>query len=117
MSPACPDPSPPLLPSRALAAAPGTTRQNAAKRVAALERKGYLALAPSPDDARTLSLTPRASATELEATSVRLFAELVDGVDDAEAATCLSVLNAMSHNLTGTGLVPAVIDPDQESRS
>ena len=103
------------LPSTAgLAAALGTSHQNATKLVAALERKGFVALAPSPDDARAraIALTPHAKAY-LEANTCRgeeLLDELFAGLPDDDVRACLRVLDKMSRNLTEESIIPQVGD-------
>lgn len=104
------------VPSTAgVAAALGTSHQNATKLVAALERKGFVALTPSPDDARAriIALTAHAQAY-LEANTA-LGEELLDalfaGIDHDDVLGCLRVLDAMSRNLTGDSIIPTQGDP------
>ncbi|MDO5512950.1 MarR family winged helix-turn-helix transcriptional regulator [Corynebacterium sp.] len=98
------------VPSTAvIARALGTSHQNTAKLLRALEAKGLIATAPSPADqrARTITSTPAAqfSAAD-EQWGERMLDELFAGVDDAELTVCLSVLERMSHNLCGESLLP-----------
>lgn len=98
------------VPSTAVVArALGTSHQNTAKLLRALEAKGFIATAPSPADqrARTITPTPAARFTAVdEEWGERMLDELFAGVDAAELTVCMSVLERMSHNLCGESLLP-----------
>jgi len=92
-----------------IARALGTTHQNTSKLLRALEARGLLEFAPSPEDqrARTIAVTPAARMSpEQEEWGQRMLDELYAGVDKQELATCLNVLERMSRNLCGESLLP-----------
>ena len=98
------------VPSAAVVArALGTSHQNTAKLLRALETKDFVETAPSPADqrARTIASTPAAHVSAAyEEWGERMLDELFAGIDDEAAAVCLSVLERMSHNLCGESLLP-----------
>lgn len=100
----------PVASVAAVAAATGTTHQNATKLVTALERKGYLERKPSITDnrARELHLTPTAAVyfDRNDGEGEQLLEALFEGLPQDDVATCLRVLDTMSRNLTGAGIRP-----------
>ncbi|QGU01982.1 MarR family protein [Corynebacterium kalinowskii] len=87
----------------------GTSHQNAAKLVRALEAKGFVEFGPSSDKrARSVALTDHAR-EYLRANNDRgdgILTQLFDGIDPADTAACLRVLNALSLNLGCSSIYP-----------
>ena len=88
----------------------GTTHQNVRKLVGALDRKGLLSLAPSPEDGRARQISLTQAAFDLfereDATGRLLLDDLFADVAPADLHTCLRVLDTMSRSLTGDSLLP-----------
>lgn len=93
-----------------VAATIGTSHQNTAKLVRALESKGFVELEASGVDkrARIIRATPKALAANKrhEQAASEALTRLYAGLNDAEIATTLRVLDTMSRNLTGQSVLP-----------
>lgn len=88
----------------------GTSHQNTAKLVRALASKGFVELTPSAVDKRAhlIRITHKAQEANRshERTASDILTSLYAGLDDAEVATTLRVLDTMSRNLTGASVLP-----------
>ncbi|MCT1690268.1 MarR family transcriptional regulator [Brevibacterium sp. p3-SID960] len=91
----------------------GTSHQNTAKLVRALEKLGFAMCRPHPSDRRgqTVELTPAAQEYLARTTDFAQDAldEIFAGIGDRDVATCMAVLDRMSLNLNGQSLRP---DPE-----
>lgn len=93
-----------------VAATIGTSHQNAAKLVRSLETKGFVELEASAVDKRARIIRATVKAREAnerhEQTAADALTRLYAGLNDAEIATTLRVLDTMSRNLTGQSVLP-----------
>lgn len=82
-----------------------------------LEREGLVERRAVPHDrrAKTLHLTPRASALyrEIEREAAAVRADILDGITEAELATCLAVLDRVAERL---GVPPAAPETEEAPR-
>lgn len=95
------DPTPTIT---ALAKETDTSRQNVAKRLEGLKRRGCVALGENPSDHRSRTVAMTAHGREMlgamAGQSRGFFAELFRGIDDAQCAMAARVVVKMIENLS-----------------
>ncbi|MBO1078550.1 MarR family winged helix-turn-helix transcriptional regulator [Roseomonas haemaphysalidis] len=96
-------PEPEGLPQRDLALALSIEHPTLVRLLDGLQQQGLVTRLPAPGDRRAnrVALTPAAGpvADEVVEISARLRERVLEGIDDAELATALDVLRAISANL------------------